>query len=191
MTDYTIWLPNLSDSPGRSFFEFLPPRWGIPEQQVGGAGGDVFAASPAGDWFNGCAGDDVIAGGPGNDLLVGGAGGDVLRGGGDADILVGGRGNDRLDGGGGADVLVGGKGRDKFYVSAGDGDIIADFEPGVDRLFVDGERVTLREARLIGMEIKIIEALEFTLGVGRPDLDRGELAPNLVRLAAHFDDLLV
>lgn len=34
-TSYAIWLPNLSDKPGRSFFEFLPPGWDIPSPAVG------------------------------------------------------------------------------------------------------------------------------------------------------------
>lgn len=190
-TTYTIWLPNLSDNPGRSFYEFLPPRWDIPDPSVGTDGPDTLATSRKSDWLIGKAGIDVFEGQGGNDLLVGGAGDDVLRGGAAADIIEGGGGDDHLHGGSGPDILVGGKGKDKFHVSAGDGDLIADFQPGVDRIFVDGERVTLREFRLMDEEATVIEAPHFTPAVGGADQGSGALAADLVRLVAHYDDLLL
>ena len=72
----------------------------------------------------------TLAGTAGRDQLAGGAGDDVLRGGAGDDILQGGAGTDTLWGGAGADV----------FVIAGDGwpDTIADFEPGIDRMYLSG-----------------------------------------------------
>ena len=71
-------------------------------------------------------GGQSYSGGAGRDQIVGGAGADAIRGGEGHDILVDGAGQDTLTGGAGADV---------FSLRAdGAVDLIADFEPGTDRL---------------------------------------------------------
>ena len=65
-----------------------------------------------------------------NLILFGGANGDVLIGGAGTDLIVGGGGQDELTGGAGADIF-------RFDVvsdSDGNGDIIHDFEVGIDRI---------------------------------------------------------
>ena len=64
--------------------------------------------------------------------MIGGDGNDTLTGGDGNDTLMGNDGNDRLDGGGGIDKLNGGSGADTFVWGAGD--IIEDFEVGVDTI---------------------------------------------------------
>lgn len=97
-----------------------------------------------GDWGNdlldGGIGDDTLVGGDGIDTLLGGDGNDVLNGGAGEDALQGGTGRDELAGGFGSDVLTGGIGEDWFLFfdqveSEGDGDLITDFEPGIDRIY--------------------------------------------------------
>lgn len=70
-----------------------------------------------------------------DNVLVGGAGADSLVGGGGDDRLSGGAGADRLTGNAGRDVLTGGAGADTFfYFDPSDGgDVVTDFEAGVDR----------------------------------------------------------
>jgi Ca2+-binding RTX toxin-like protein len=79
---------------------------------------------------------DVIYGLGGADSLVGLGGFDYLIGGGNNDTLVGGFGWDLLIGGGGADRFVwntGGEGGPALGGGAG-GDIVQDFEVGIDKL---------------------------------------------------------
>ena len=55
------------------------------------------------------------------------------------DTLSAGNGNDTVVGGAGNDYMLGGNGADKFVFYENDGaDRIADYEIGVDRLFIDG-----------------------------------------------------
>ena len=67
----------------------------------------------------------------GDDLLLGGEGPDAFAGGAGADTLLGGEGRDWLGGGAGADVF-------RFTAGSSDPgalrDLIADFEPGTDRI---------------------------------------------------------
>ena len=78
----------------------------------------------------------------GNLLVIGtaGASGQVLTGGAGADHIFGNGQNDQIIGGGGRDALFGGKGADIFvYRSVNDsladsGDVIADFEDGLDKI---------------------------------------------------------
>lgn len=100
-------------------------------------------------------GRNFIDGGDGDDLLRGGGGGDWLNGGDDSNRLFGGDGNDKIGGGqgdnrmfGGAgdDMLIAGLGRDAMFGNAGadsftfkrasaaDGDLVKDFEQGVDHV---------------------------------------------------------
>ena len=74
----------------------------------------------------GGAGNDALSGDARGDLLDGGAGNDTLSGGAGDDILIDGAGNDRLIGGTGADIFV--------LALDGARDVIADFQPGIDRL---------------------------------------------------------
>ena len=84
------------------------------------------AASMRADFVEGSGGDDIIALWGGDDVAFGGAGDDVID---------GGAGRDRLSGGPGADRLIGGPGPDRFLLTPASGqDVIADFEPGIDRL---------------------------------------------------------
>lgn len=71
--------------------------------------------------------NDVINGQGGNDSLTGLSGNDILR---------GGDGDDLLDGGVGKDMLTGGVGKDTFILikCPSGGDIINDFEDGIDLL---------------------------------------------------------
>ncbi|GBD48119.1 hemolysin-type calcium-binding protein [Methylopila sp. Yamaguchi] len=75
-------------------------------------------------------GDNKLVGNDQNNLLSG------LDG---VDRLYGGAGDDTLAGGVGKDVLTGGAGADVFaFTDAGDaGDVITDFEAGVDRIQID------------------------------------------------------
>jgi Ca2+-binding RTX toxin-like protein len=78
---------------------------------------------------------DVLEGGAGADTLAGGTEADSLLGGTEADWLYGGAGNDTLAGGAGNDVLFGEAGADLFIIGGNeDIDVIADFEPGIDRI---------------------------------------------------------
>ncbi|WP_136645058.1 calcium-binding protein [Tabrizicola sp. YIM 78059] len=73
--------------------------------------------------------------GPEAATLTGSAAGDMLLGGDGDDLLSGGAGADILSDGGGSDTLYGGAGAD-IFVLARDGtpDLIADFQPGMDRI---------------------------------------------------------
>jgi Ca2+-binding RTX toxin-like protein len=127
-----------------------------------GAGQDTVWAGYGADTVHGAIGDDLILGwgvlaqssayrdayardADGGDALYGDAGRDTVRGGGGNDLLDGGEGDDLLEGGVGADTLQGGAGADRFAFGGLDararmpvydtrGDVVADFEDGVDRL---------------------------------------------------------
>ena len=77
-------------------------------------------------------GHDVLYGQAGNDTLCGGDGSDRIYGGDGKDVLIGGVGSDLLCGGSGADWFV-------FYPTiAGEIDVIADFDPNVDTVYLSG-----------------------------------------------------
>lgn len=89
-------------------------------------GNDVVTGSADADIINGNRNNDTISGLGGDDTLFGGQGNDVLN---------GGDGNDILFGDLGRDILTGGSGRDTFLLrSGGGGDVVTDFENGVDFL---------------------------------------------------------
>ncbi len=109
------------------------------------------------DTFDARLGDDVVFGAGGGDMIFGNAGNDtlyadtyagyqgadtaadwnVLMGGDGHDTLVSGAGVDDLWGGHGDDVLTGGASADWFVFEPGSGvDVVTDFTPGEDRLFV-------------------------------------------------------
>lgn len=88
--------------------------------------------------------NDVLYGGGGNDSLFGEAGDDTLYGGDGDDTLFGGMGDDVLIGGPGSDVMYGGTGADTFVFNSLDDvptdgrDVIKDFDPNSDKIFLDG-----------------------------------------------------
>ncbi len=117
--------------------------------------------SEANNRLVGNSGRNKLSGGEGDDVLNGGEGRDqtwhAKNGASNADILIGGDGDDKLygqsgsdtlQGGAGDDFLYGGGGRDTFIFDSGS-DIIADFDPYVDRLIIDDSQ----------------------LGIGPPDVD--------------------
>lgn len=101
------------------------------ENAEGTVYGDTIRGDAIYNYVNGEGGADSISGGNGDDLLYGDRENDTGAAG--ADTINGGNGNDRIDGAGGRDDLTGGAGRDQFMLSFG-GDIIRDFEEGVDKL---------------------------------------------------------
>jgi Ca2+-binding RTX toxin-like protein len=107
----------------------------------GGDGNDRLYGEQGDDYLDGGAGNDIIIGDDGRDTLLGGAGIDTLNGGIGEDSLNGGLGHDELLGGSGADTLTGGADDDWFIFlnqsdSFGAGDVITDYEAGVDRIIV-------------------------------------------------------
>ena len=83
----------------------------------------------------GTAANDLIVGTSSADTLNGGGGNDALYGLEGDDTLEGGSGNDFLAGGPGTDTMTGGASCDVFaFDPAGDGDVITDFDPAVDRV---------------------------------------------------------
>lgn len=120
------------------------------DTMYGWYGNDVLYGEAGNDRLYGDWGDDILDGGAGNDSLDGGDGADTLIGGDGDDTLGGFAGDDTLDGGAGHDELVGGSGLDRLTGGADDdwfiflhqadsvgaGDVITDFQPGVDQLVV-------------------------------------------------------
>jgi len=114
----------------------------------GGSGNDTLNGGDGNDSLRGDEGEDLLLGAFGNDMLLGGTGNDEVRAGGGDDLLGGGSGNDRLLGeagndvlspGDGADTLLGGLGADTFVFDRDDGtNLLADFEPGLDRIDLRG-----------------------------------------------------
>lgn len=122
---------------------------------MGHAGRDLVYGNRGDDWLMGGAEADSLYGGQADDRLYGGSGNDLLYGNGGGDTLFGQQGEDRLFGGpgndhllgnlgndtlhglGGHDRLSGNEGADRFVIVAGGGiDVITDFTPGMDRLFL-------------------------------------------------------
>lgn len=122
----------------------------------GGDGNDLIlagddSASTVTEVFEAGAGDDTLIGGgapevlfgrTGNDSILGGAGDDVLVGEQGNDTLSGGAGADALEGGDGTDWMTGGEGADTFAIrpflvgGVSFGDVVTDFQTGVDKLSV-------------------------------------------------------
>ena len=109
------------------------------DRLLGGAGDDRLAGGSGNDTLFGQAGADLLKGGTGDDVLKGGAGNDTLYGNGGNDTIHGGAGADRIAGGKGDDHLWGGAGADTFVFAPLQGrDVIHDFQPGLDRLVLNG-----------------------------------------------------
>lgn len=116
---------------------------------AGGGGNDTLSGRGGNDAVWGGAGDDVASGGRGNDVVMGGDGRDSLSGGGGDDLLFGDMRRDTLHGGAGSDTLLGGHGADVFAFVQGDGeDVVADFEPGRDKLGFAGAGLSLADITL-------------------------------------------
>lgn len=103
--------------------------------------------------FNGVEGAHIaISGGTGRDIMsalpVTGARTVLFEGNGGDDVLKGGAAADRLVGGLGADELAGGGGADHFIWDAPveGGDVLIDFQPGIDNLEFDGAAFGLTDA---------------------------------------------
>lgn len=122
---------------------------GIPNAKLLGVANLDLTGSDASNRLIGNSGRNKLVGGEGDDVLKGGEGRDqtwhAKNGVSNADILIGGDGDDKLcgqsgsdtlQGGAGDDFLFGGGGRDTFIFDSGS-DIIADFDPYVDRLVID------------------------------------------------------
>ncbi|MEB3213290.1 MAG: cadherin-like domain-containing protein, partial [Leptolyngbyaceae bacterium] len=106
---------------------------------LGGSGSDRLVGGSGNDTLRGQRDNDILKGNSGSDQLQGEDGNDTLLGGSENDVLDGGSGSDRLDGGTGSDRLTGGEGADVFVLNAGQGgDIITDFEGGIDALELGG-----------------------------------------------------
>lgn len=97
------------------------------------------------DTLTGGAGPEDIYGGGGDDHLFGNGGADYLAGGEGRDFMDGGDGDDLIVSGPGGDIMRGGAGADVFYVArsdnsatslAGQGDVIQDFDPREDILYL-------------------------------------------------------
>lgn len=113
-------------------------REGDDEIQTG-TGTDLVLAGANDDQVKAGGQNDQLYGGDGDDEILGEEGDDRLFGEAGSDLLVGGKGNDLLWGGPGEDVLIGQEGTDTFALVYGEGgDVISDFEVGVDRLGLVG-----------------------------------------------------
>lgn len=134
-----IW--TLSHSAGKEAVRVTATTAEPPPADVTGTdGADALRGTATGEHIAGLAGDDSIAGYGGADLLDGGPGNDRLMGGAGNDRLRGGMGDDRLAGDIGSDSMSGGDGRDAFILRKGEtaGDVVLDFESGLDKLELRG-----------------------------------------------------
>lgn len=111
----------------------------VPTPQTGSSEDDRLTGNDGSDLLLGFSGDDLLQGRREADVLRGSEGNDTLQGGRGPDTLQGQDGNDHLAGDRGDDLLLGGDGRDFFYLdhpttTGLEGDVIGDFQPGLDRL---------------------------------------------------------
>jgi Ca2+-binding RTX toxin-like protein len=125
----------LAGGAGNDTVSYLLSTAGV---RVNLANGTVSGGYAAGDTLSGFENvtgsnfGDVLRLGNAGGRLDGGAGNDTLVGGSGADVLVGGLGQDTLTGGGGADRFVFAQAADSPW--AGFGDVITDFQKGLDRI---------------------------------------------------------
>ncbi len=141
---------------------------GAVDVSYGNDGNDTMYGEDGFDYMYGNAGIDTLYGGNDINVLDGGSGNDSLYGGSSTDWLYGGTGNDFLYGNGGPDLLIGGTGRDILNPGTGNdwmwggdasgagdgetdifalganwgGDVIWDFEDGIDRIDLRGTGAT-------------------------------------------------
>ena len=117
-------LASIDTSPSQSTVYKLPEIGHVDSEGMNGSAGN--------DYFMEMGGHDVLYGKGGDDTLCGGNGSDRIYGGTGKDVLVGGFGSDLLSGGSGADWFV-------FYPTiAGEIDVIADFDPALDTIYLSG-----------------------------------------------------
>lgn len=103
----------------------------------GGGGTDQIRGDAGNDFIEANAGDDQVSGQIGNDTLYGGRGNDQVIGDGGDDRLYGNQGTDTLIGGEGKDILV--LDADSLGVTPEFSDLIVDYEPEEDILFLTGD----------------------------------------------------
>lgn len=133
-----------------------------------------------------------LSGWGGRDHLIGNAGADTLTGDqgeeyasivGGEDTLRGGDGDDRLFGGRRDDRLVGGAGLDRFvYRERNGGDVIADFENGIDTIEIGGYGAALDsfadlDIRQVGANAQVFLSTSAPLAgvIILPNFDMGDL----------------
>lgn len=128
------------------------------------AGNDTIITGGGGSVVSASKGNDSIIGGAGNDSFLGGSGTDIMTGGDGSDSLQGWRDNDTLTGGAGADYFIYAAGAftsTVFNTVVNDAiiapvavtsvasatsiglDSITDFQPGVDKIVLDGAVTTV------------------------------------------------
>ena len=117
--------------------------WYGTDQLWGDAGNDRLFGEFGNDTLDAGDGDDIANGGDGDDILTGGNGNDGVYGGSGDDTISGGAGHDEIAGNAGLDTMSGGADDDWFYFelqsdSVGAGDIITDYQAGIDRLIASG-----------------------------------------------------
>lgn len=110
----------------------------------------IFEGTDGNDFFEATVfGHDIMRGYDGNDILYSGNGNDRLH---------GHKGDDTLNSGSGDDELWGGSGDDSFIfglngVHDGDRDIIHDYQPGMDAIYIAAKPanvdLTIRDDRII------------------------------------------
>ncbi|NOX52000.1 MAG: hypothetical protein GXP16_15905 [Gammaproteobacteria bacterium] len=117
-------------------------------------------------------GDDTIIGRGRNDVINSRKGADTIFGGAGNDQILGGNGNDNLYGNSGNDSLNGGNGSDSFFFVEGDGqDIVEDFNPTLDYLYINGVLVSDFENLPSGVSISLdpmTNELVITYGTSNP-----------------------
>ena len=156
------WLPDLDGDDAQVVPLAMAAEPDGPQFLVinGTAGGETLIGTGSDDTISGLDGNDTLRGGGGDDILDGGDGIDtadytdatsgvsaqlndaINTSGGDVgsdtllniENLTGSDFNDLLIGSDGANVLTGGLGADTFYKGAGD--IITDFQHGIDTVFI-------------------------------------------------------
>lgn len=131
---------------------------------MGGKDVDRLEGDSGNDYLRGDLDADLVNGGSGNDSVFGGKGNDQLAGNAGDDLLNGDRDRDTLTGGDGIDTLTGGEDGDVFVLESGrGGDIITDFEVGIDLMQLpDGvsfNGIRLQSSGTNGQNTLILDAI--------------------------------
>lgn len=150
----------------------------------GGSGDDRIGGGPGRDLLDGGDGNDELGGGEADDTVLGGAGDDFLAGGGRDDLLDGGAGDGTLNGGAGHDRLIGREGADVFVFNeftAGERDVIVDFQVGEDRLRLAGIEGQGLTGRFLALDIQDTDAGALLRHAGHEILFDDVMAASLSR----------